>query len=374
MVLTFAEDFTSSVNLDSDLVGTSESGLFWNRGVLPLVTVKNLLDFLPILDFTFSSWNISTPYVKFEDSKSKGDIVTYEGETYQAILSGTEKQPDTETLYWLKTNEESLRIKSFIWSVRENLLSALSLSRKLIENQYLYNVGENLYTASEDYVGWCFEPKGSDYVKIRINQMALQANTTEEVVMSVVNQGRVVDTITLSPNNGLLSFEDTNYTISGKGRFFFLIEAQEVYSDNAHNDPLKFSGFTCYPVLGSGDSPEGATIKETTYGNGLNFNLSVYLDSTQYVDNNLVDLAKMYQSQFEMDFIQMMQLNANSRVHGDARDIDKNLLTYHASDLTGNTAARRYRHNLKLASEAINKTFDRFLKTKNKIRIRRSTI
>lgn len=374
MILTFAEDFSSSVNLDSSLVGTSDSGLYWNRGVLPLVTVKNLLDFLPILDFTFSDWDNTVVYTVFEDSKKKSDIVSYEGKIYQSILAGTGKQPDTETTYWLETNEESLRIKSFIWSVKENLLSALSLSRKLIENQYIYNVGETSYTPSQDYIGWVFEPKGSDYVKIRINQIALQANTDSNVTMSVINQGTVVDTIVLSPNNGLLEFGDVDYTISGKGRFYFVIPAQEVLSENAYNDPLKYDGFVCYPVVGTGATPQGSTYNETSYGNGINFNISVYLDSSQYVDNNLVDLAKMYQSQFEMDFIQMMQLNSNSRVHGDARAMDKNLLTYHASDLTGNTVARRYSHQLKIAKDSINKTFDRFLKSGKKIQIRRSSI
>jgi hypothetical protein len=373
MILTFAEDFSSLVDLDSDLVGTPDSGLYWNRGVLPLVTVKNLLDFLPMLDFTFSAWDSSANYTIFEESKKKSDIVTYDGKVYQSLSVNTNKQPDL-TSDWLETNEESLRIKSFIWSVKENLLSALSLSRKLIENQYIYNVGETAYTANEDYIGWVFEPKGSDYVKIRINQIALQANTDLPVTMSVINQGIVVDTIVLNPNNGLLEFEDVDYTISGKGRFYFVIPTHEVLSENAYNDPLKYDGFVCYPVVGSGDTPEGSVYNETTYGNGINFNVSVYLDSSQYADNNLVDLAKMYQSQFEMDFIQMMQLNSNSRVHGDARAIDKNLLTYHASDLTGNTVARRYAQQLKIAKNSINKTFDRFIKSSKKIQIRRSSI
>lgn len=374
MILTFAEDFTSAVNLDKELTGTPDSGLYWNRGVLPLVTVKNLLDFLPILNFTFNSWESDTSYVKFEDSKNKKDIVTFDGKVYQSILDGIAKQPDENADYWLETNEESLRLKSFIWSVRENLLSALSLSRKLIENQYIYNVGEQLYTASEDYIAWVFEPKGSDYAKIRINQIAFQANTDQDVTMSVINQGEVVDTIVLSPNDGLLSFEDVDYTITGKGRFIFAVPAQEVYSSNAYNDPLKFDGFVCYPMVGSGDSPQEASYKETSWGNGLNFNISVYLDSGQYVNNNLVDLAKMLQLQFEMDSLLMMQLNSNSRVHGDSRDIDRNLLTYHTSDLMGNTVARRYNSELKSAKEAINMTFDRFLKSRKKIKVRRGTI
>lgn len=377
MILTFAEDFSSSVSLDSDLVGTPDSGLYWNRGVLPLVTVNNLLNFLPILDFTFSAWDSGNAYSKFDTSKKRTDVVTYDGTIYQSLTtSNSNNQPDVSPSNWLETNEQSLRIKSFIWSVRDNLLSALSLSRKLIENQYLYDVGDDLITLPDNYAGWVFEPKGSDYVKIRINQIALQANSDSPIAMSVVNQGVVVDTITLNPNNGILSFEDTDYTISGKGKFYFVIASTDVYSDSAFNDPLKYNGFVCYPVTGIGSTPEGATYTNSSFGNGLNFNITAYLDSSQYVTNNLIDLAKMYQAQFEMDFIQMMQLNSNVRVHGEARELtaDKNLLTYHASDLTGNTVARRYNQELKRAKAAINKTFDNFLKSPKKIQIRRGVI
>lgn len=376
MELTFAEDYSRSVSLDSELTGTSESGLYWNRGVLPLITVDNILNFLPLVDFTFSDWDNTATYSEYSTSKNRSDIVTYDGKIYQSLQSANlNKQPGTETAYWLETNAESLRIKSFIWSVKDNLISALSLSRKLIENQYIYDVGETLTTPSSDYVGWVFEPKGSDYVKIRINQISLQANTDSQVNMYIINQGVLLDTKVLNPQNGKLVFEDLDYTITGKGKFYFVIDSTEVYSDSAFNDPLKYNGFVCYPVVGTGDTAAGAEYDSVSYGNGMNFNISAYLDSTTYINNNLVDLAKVYQAQFELDFIQMMQLNSNVRVHGDARELmNENLLTYHASDLSGNTVARRYYQHLKNAKESINNTFDNFLKSRNKFRIRRSVL
>jgi len=376
MILTFAEDFSSSVVLDSELRSTPESGLYLNRGVLPILTANNLLSILPNENLTFSAWDGTITYSKFSDSKSKSDVVSYENKVYQSISTDNLNNLPTDTDYWIETNIESLRIKSWLWTVQDNLLSQLSLHKKLIENQFIYDVGENLITLPNDYAAWVFEPKGSDYVKIKINQMSLQANTTVPVTVSVVNQGLVVDTITLNPNNGLLEFEDVNYTISGKGRFFFVFPSQEVYSDNAFNDPLKYNGFVCYPASGQGITPQEAKYTETSYGNGLNFNVSAYLDSSDYVTNNLLHFGRAFQAQAEMDFIQMLRFNANVRTNLEQREIgvDKSFLDFQAADLSTNTVAKKYTTEIKEAKKSINRTFDRFLKSPKRLTVKRSSV
>lgn len=376
MILTFAEDFSSEATLDTELMGTPTSGLNWNRGVLPLITIDNLLTMLPNITFTFSDYVAETTYGKFEDSRSKGDIVTYGGAIYQSLVaSNLGNQPDESPTKWLVTNINSLRVKAFLWSVKENMLSALSLIRNLIENQYIYNVSENVLTLTGDYNGWAFEPKGSDYVKIRINQMSLLADTDDQVTVSVINQGSVIDTITLNPNNGVLEFEDTDYTITGKGTFYFVFPSQDVYSDSEYNNPLKYKGFVCYPVVGEGDTPEDSTYVKSYRGNGLNFNVTAYLDSEVYVENNEIDLAKMLQVQFEMDFLNLAQHNANNRSGHEQRIImDKNLLTFQTTDLKSNTVARKYESILKHTKQSINATFDKFLKSPKRITVKSSTL
>ena len=376
MILTFAEDFSSSVSLDSELRGTPESGLYLNRGVLPILTANNLLSVLPNEDLTFSDWDETATYSKFSDSKAKSDVVSYENKIYQSITDSNLNNLPTDADYWLETNIESLRIKSWLWTVQDNFLSQLSLHRKLIENQFIYDVGETLITLPHDYAAWAFEPKGSDYVKIKINQMSLQANTTDPVTVSVVNQGNVVDTITLNPNNGLLEFEDVGYTISGKGRFLFVFPSQDVYSENAFNDPLRYNGFVCYPLIGQGDTPQGAKYVETSYGNGLNFNISAYLDSSDYVTNNLLHFGKAFQAQAEMDFIQMVRFNSNVRTNIEQREIgvDKNYLDFQASDLSTNTVAKKYMTEIKEAKKSIERSFDRFLKSPKRLTVKRSSV
>jgi hypothetical protein len=379
MILTFAEDFTSTVQLDSQLVGVSDSGLYWNRGVHSLLTVENLLEMLPAVAFTFEAYAAGTTYSKFDTSRSKSDIVLESGKIYQSLSdSNIGNQPSTSPSKWLETNIESLRVKSFIWSVEDNFTSALSLNRKLIENQYVYNVNSNasFQTLSNDYSGWAFEPKGSDYVKIRINQMSLQANTTNPVVVTIVNQGQVIDTITLNPNNGILSFEDVDKTIYGKGRFLFVFESQEVLGINAYNDPLRYEGFVCHPVNGIGSTPEGSDYSQTSNSNGLNFNVSVYLDSGIYLTNNKIDFAKFLQSQMEVDYLNMLKHNSNStssrieRIIGSSPQAQA-LLATETLELSMNTVARKYEKQKKMAIESINKTFDKFLHSPKGFRVKR---
>lgn len=366
--LAFAEDFTSDVLLDSDLLGTPDSGLFWNRGVHPIVTLDNLLSLLPSLTATFATYSASTTYSKFETSRKRSDVVTYSNKIYRSLLDTNLNHTPGATgsaTYWLETTLPSLKVKSFIWSVEDNVTSALSLNRKLIENQYIYNLGSKLNTLSNDWSGWAFEPKGSDYVKIRINQMSLQANTASPVNIYVINQGILKATIVLNPNNGMLAFESAPYIISGKGRFLFVFASQAVFSDGAYNDPLRYEGFVCYPVNGIGDTAATAVYSENYNSNGLNFNVSAYLDSTDYLLNNKVDFAKFYQAQFELDFMKLSTTNANTESNREQRNLNNDrtlaLLATEALNNELNTVARNYLHQKKVAIDAINKTFDKYL-------------
>lgn len=377
MILTIAEDFSNNINLDSELTSTPESGLYLNRGVLPVVTVENLLSILPIADVTFKEWNVATTYSKYSTSGNKNDIVTLNNKIYQSILNNNVgRSPDAEPSYWLETNIDSLRIKAFLSTAQDNLLSKLSLHRKLIENQFIYSVGEKTVDITDDYFGWAFEPNNSDYVKISLNQISIQANVDTPINLYVVNQGQLVDTLVLNPNNGVLSFEDVGYTISGKGAFYFITEGLEVKTETVGNMPMKYSGFTCYPVKGTGSTPEDSEYSESYLGNGFGFNVSVYLDSSDYVTNNMKHFGGALQAQFEMDFITALRFNANTRTSGTQRNIgvDKDYLDFQATDLTSGTVARKHMDEIKRAKGAINKTFDRFMKAPKRLTIKRSSV
>jgi hypothetical protein len=379
MILTFAEDFTSEVNLDSELIGVPTSGLYWNRGVHPTLTVNNLLALLPILDITFTTYAAGVIYSEFNTSRKKSDVVLHEDKIYQSkVADNTGNTPATPSAFWLETTIESLRIKSFIWTVEDNALSALSLNRMLIENQYVYNIDdeETLQTIGGDFFGWVFEPKGSDYVTIRINQIAFQANTDVAQNLYVINQGRLISTIELNPQDGVLEFEQVDYSFSGKGRFIFATESQEVQASGVYNDPLRYKGFVCYPVTGIGATAEDSEYSFSSSSNGLNFNISCFLDSSVYIDNNKIDLAKFYQTQFEYDFMRMLVHNSNDRFEIDERIMRGNpeLIAAESMDSRNATVARKYMSEMKRTIEVINRTFDKFLKKKQGLRVNRKVM
>lgn len=375
MTLTFAQDYSSSVVLDSQLTGVSDSGLFWNKGSHPLITLRNVLDFAPNLDFTFSSYSAGTTYSKYDTTQSASDIVTYNSVLYQSLTnSNTGNTPDSSPSNWLETNIESLRIKSLIETSRLNLISSTKLSRRLIESQLIYNISDVDTTLPEDYCGWAFEPKGSDYVKIRINEIAFTANTDTQQSLYVINQNELIDTLTLNPQDGKLVYEELDYTISGKGVFYFVVDSQSVKSSGAYNDPLKYRGFVCYPVIGSGGSAEAANYSRSFNGNGLNWNISCYLDSTSYIDNNIVDFARLWQLQFAYDMIQNMMYNSNVRSNNTERNANSQLIQVESFDLKSSTIAKEYHKELKEVKDSINRTFDRFLKSPKGLKIKRGTL
>ena len=101
------------------------------------------------------------------------------------------------------------------------------------------------------------------------------------------------------------------------------------------------------------------------------------MDSSVYIENNEDHLAKFRQCQFEMDCIQMMLYNSNTRTHGEQRIISdgvKNLLATEKLDTASNTVAQKYKNERKKAIDAINRTFDNFMKSKSCIRVKRSVV
>lgn len=369
MLLGIAEQFTSTTDLDSQLTAVPTSGMYYNSGVHPSINVDNILHFLPNVDFTFADYVAGATYGKYSDTRIKTDIVTYNSLVYESLVtSNTGNTPDSSPTQWLETNIESLRLKAFIQSVEDRVLSDLNLIRRQVDSQYLYNLVEQnsqltATTLPNDYAAWVFEPKGTDYVEFEINQMALQATTDTPQSLYVINQGQLVTTLTLNPNaSGRLEFEDINYTFSGKGIWIFAIDSQDVLVDGGSIDPLKFDGFVAYTATGIGGTPEGATYSFGSNGNGLSFNVSVHLSPTQYVTNNLKNFGNLLQAGFELEAFKMFQMNAHNRSNRQERiQMTDQLLSIETRELNHNTSAKRYHDAKRKAISQIEKTFDRKL-------------
>jgi len=364
MIAGFTEDFTSGVVLDSQLTAAPESGLYFNQATHPSITIGNLLSFLPFQDVTPATWSNATTYGKYEDTKKRSDLVTHNGVIYQSLqASNLNKQPDTQTSWWLPTNNESLKLKSFIDRVTARVYSELHLTKRLVNNQYLYNaveIGEpSTYTLPADYSAWVFEPKGSDYVTIRLNQVSFQKEGTDPVTMYVLNQGKLITTKTVTPSDGIVEFKDFGYSFTGKGQWKFVIESTEVVGRPAYIDTLSYDGFVAYTMSGIGNDVEDAKWSYSNMGNGIGWNVSVYLDASSYIDNNMDAFGGFVRAAFEMEALQMFLANANNRDNREQQiQMNEDRLIYETTDLSGFTVAKRYVEQKRLAMDAIKKAFD----------------
>lgn len=364
MILTFSQDFTSStIDLDTELTSIPDSGLYLNSGVQTLVNLQSILNVTNQETFTFTTWNSGTTYTKFEDSRNKTDIVDHLGIIYQSILGtgNLNQTPASSPTFWLPTNIASLKIKMIYFASQDKVKSDLNLTRRIVDNQQLYHIDgrEEATTLSSDFAAWVFEPKGSDYVKFRINQVCFRATTTDPTNLYVINQGVLVDTLVLTPENGKLVFDELDFTFSGKGKWIFAVDSREVLISSSAIDPLKYTGFVAYMATGTGATPEGADYSFNNIGNGLCFNITAYLDSSVYLDNNLIEYGKLIQAAFELEVLNRMLYNSNDRNNTQQKqNFHNDLLISETKDFSFNTVAKKYNDTKDRAVREIGRTFD----------------
>jgi len=377
MVLGMANDFTSDVELDTELTTIPANGLYLNSGVHTSITLENLFAFLPLMDITLTGWSDETTYGKYTTTRNKRDLTTVGGVVYQSLVDNNlnNDPTDEDSEFWLPTNMESLKLKNFIFKVQDKVYSDLHLTKRLINSQLIYEIGKSEQELPNDYCGWVFEPKGSDYVSIRLNRVSIQKSGTTPISLYVVNQGTLVTTLSLTPSNGKVDFKDLNYTFKGQGDWKFLIDSTEVFTNGGIIDPLRYDGFACYTTTGTGNAPETATYSDGVSGNGLGFDLSVYLDSQTYIDNNISDFGEFVRATFELMALQMFLHNSNNRSNrAEKIQLDRELLIAETKVLDMNTVAKKYVDAKKRALQVIDKTFDTQLLQSDEIVIERESL
>lgn len=379
MVLGIAEDFSSNATLDAELTAIPESGLYVNSGVHPKITVENLLSFLPVRDITYANWDYTKDYGVYENLRSKDALMQYSylgvTKVYQSLKTpNVNKNPIMHPDYWLETNIESLRIKSFLAQVKDKVVSDLNLTKRLINNQFLYQIAEvnrSERPLPSNYCGYVIEPKGSDYMRFRINQISFQKSGTSPVNLYVLNQGVLVDTLTITPKDGKVEFDDLGYEFYGKGKWQFVIDSTTVFSDSAYIDTLKFDGMTFYSCVGTGLTPETATWSWGNTGMGIGLNISSFLDSSLYVENNLADFGGYIRAAFEYMAFEMFLHNVNSRSNMQQRlQMNEEMLKQEVKDLINESSVRRYKTQLKQAKSQLDKSYDtQLMNDKDKLTI-----
>lgn len=365
MIGGFTEDWTSDIVLDSELTTTPQSGLYFNSGTHPSITINNLLSFLPFKETDFSEWDSGVSYGSYETTRKKSNIVKYDDVLYQSLVDLNEgNQPDESPSSWLATNLDSLKLKTLVYQVTDMVLADLKLTKRLINNQFLYNRWEDgspqpNYPLQGDFSAWVFEPKGSDYVTITLNQISFQKAGTTPVNLYILNQGVLIDTKTITPSNGIVDFKDFNYSFKGYGQWKFVIDSTTVSGRPSFVDTNKYDGFTCYTQSGVGSDVESAKWSYSNTGNGIGWNVSVHLSPELYVENNIGLLGNFIRAAFEYRVMEIFLANPNNRSNRtELIQMDSQRLLLELKDLSAFTVAKRYSDEKKLALQSIQKTFD----------------
>lgn len=366
MLLGFVNDFSSEVTLDAQLLAVSDSGLYVNSGGHPSITIDNLLHFLSNKDITFSDYAAGTTYSKYEDSRLITDIVIDGGIIYQSLTAGNVgNTPASSSDDWLVTNIESIRLKFLLQDIEDRILLDINLVRRHVASEFIYNIveqdsGITPVSMSNDFGAIILEAKGSDYTEFTINQAALQALTATPQNLYVINQGVLVDTISLTTNlEGRLEFQRlTNRTYSGKGRWIFAFDSQDVLTRNAYLDPLKYNGFVASTATGTGASPQDAVYTFAS-GSGLALDISVHFNPEQYVTSNIRNFGKFFKATIEMVAFEMFLANPNDRSNRHQRILmNDERLNLELLDGENNSTLKRYLDAKRDALEKIGKTDD----------------
>jgi hypothetical protein len=363
MLLRIVEDFTTSgVTFDSELTTNTSGSLPLNSGVHPSITLQNLISFLPDISITFDAYDNTTAYGVYENTRSKSDIVNDGGTIYQCIQANT-GEPTSDSSFWLETNIDSLRLKNLIYQVKDRVITELNLQKRLVDNQYLYGSGEltNL-NPTGDYFGWALEPKNTDYVRLTINQMAIRNTIAGSVNVYVVNQGELIDTLSVVGGDGKLSFKELNYSFYGKGIFYFLVDSSEVMlQSEAFVDILRYDGFTAYTVTAQGTGFDNLDYTINQQDNGIGLNVTAFLDSSVYVENNLQYLAKFVRCTFELMTFEMFLNNSNTRSNVEQREQHRKMYITELKDTKNDTVVSRFYKERDKAYRSIERTFDSHL-------------
>jgi hypothetical protein len=363
-IVALKDDFTTLFNLDKELTDKPKSGIYLNSGVHPSITTENLLAFLPYPDFNFDNYNQNTTYQKYSETLKRSDVVRHDGQLYQSLTNDNAGNQLTNQTHWMLTNLDSLKLKMFINKVIDRVKSDLHLEKRLVNNQFIYETNflrDQQFTTSYGFAGWVFEPKGSDYLTITINQMSLKSLVPGDATIYVLNQGQLVDTIELEKSSKL-DFKDVDYSFSGFGRWQFVYEQTEVLTNRSIVEPLQFDGFVCYTCVTQSTELEGAQWSWSTIGNGLVFNVSCSLNSDLYIKNNFTNLGGLIKATFELMTLEMFLANAHNRSNRQQDiQLDKDALIAETKSLEMNTAAKRFTTELRKAKNAMQKTFDTHL-------------
>lgn len=347
---------------------TSDSGIYMND-VSPLLTVNNLASVSPdFAKFSYPAWSGSTAY-------SVGDVVSSSGNAYRCILANT-NQTVTNATYWVAWNKN----KAFTLWLQEkmqgaaagfvnqwaNLKVANRTTKPLLETEQLYTVtGSNTDTCTNygtRMAGIEFRLSRSRSILGKLHQIGLHFEEAQTVTVYLYKTGNQTYTETIDlkyDTPGDVQWFDLNWELKGRGAYY-LCYAQDEINGEAYDDSNERTAYSAGKQIPGGyyfnAKPFTAEILDiggvgvdeientlvvggssvfvtsklgyTEETQGLNVQLSIGCDMTDFVIEQRTKFAEAYSLFLAKQLLRELAYNADARVNRNEGNLRREEILY----------------------------------------------
>jgi hypothetical protein len=332
----FKRDFDTDY-LDSELIGTSISGRYFNSGVPSILTLKNIYSFMPIVtDWSISAYAGATTYAIDQIvSSTAGSVTTY----YISLADSNTGKALSNASYWKATTLQSVWLKRKIYDAIEQVLSKSIQTDVLIDHELLYSISDISDTVANEhhYVGFEIRANNSEHLKVIINQVGAQfTSVNTDVPIYLYNQNTLIATGSFDNVANEFSWNTlTSFEVTGQGKWYIFYNQDDITGEATNwnfysaNQFSKFVEVLPFEVVNTTTNFVKDVCAYTQDSYGLGLNLSVKADLTNFIKQNKFAFAECIQMQFAYNMLELFLVNAEMRsntIEKRTTNIDKDLL------------------------------------------------
>ena len=382
----------------ADDLTQSESGLYY-QSAHPMVTLKNLQSIMPEMDVSeFPKWKQSEAY-------TKGQIVEHGGGLWQASADSEDEEPADGSEYWEQYDAQSVWLHQLqdtaITQMVQRFLSTKSLlkeSKQLLERRTFFDGAgriNNTLKNGQRLVGFEIIPAYSMGVTAKVERIGLQMTGATGTVRLYLFHSSQVDPIAVQDvaftktNGGFQWFDMKDWYMpyisdqNDSGGAWYIVYDQaalpegmecinvakdwsrepcgtcNIGSVEAWRELTKYLGISPFRVPSSetfAEYPELWDIRDNVYTNtvnyGLNVEVSVYCDLTDFIIRERQMFATVLQKEMAARVLRMLAFNPSVRVNRNQSNASQFDLVY---EVDGNPQGREtgFARELREAYEAL---------------------
>lgn len=347
---------------------TSDSGIIMN-GVSPLLTINNLASVCPDFGkFSYPVWNSSTAYVV-------GDVVSNSGNSFRCILAHT-NQATTNATYWESWNKNKAFTQWLTQQMEDGAATFINqwankklanrTTESLLERQQLYTVtGSNNDTCgnpSDQMAGIEFRVSRSRSINTKLHRISLHLEQAQNLRVYLYKTGNQSYTTYIDldyTTAGDVQWFDLNWDLKGDGAYYVCYSLNdlegEAYDDGnertAYSAGQQIPGgyhFSAMPftadiiniggvgadeientlIVGGSDVFVTSKLGYTTETQGLNFQLSVGCDLTDFVIEQRLKFAEAYSLFLAKQLLRELAYNPDARINRNEGNLRREEILY----------------------------------------------